>query len=492
MSIAMCRCISVPCAALTAGLATAPLRAQEPLTLQEAVRLAQAQSRDARAARAARDASRYRDRAFWRRLLPQLSVGGVLPQYNRSIVPVLLTDSTGNAVTLFRPQQQTSMQLGLSLAQTLPFTGGQLYVTSSLQRLDLSGTQSSRTWSSAPFTIGLRQDIFRPNAATWDRRVQKAQAEADIRTYRAALEDIAVQATDRFFAAYAARRGLANAEANVVVNDTLYRINTGRLEVGRIGENDLLQSQLALLRARAALEAARLENERATAALRLALGLPPDRAIDLAVTTDVPAVEPDTAVAVAEALRNSAAVSETALQDIQASRRVTEAQLSTGTGATLQASYGLNATAPDMRMAYQNLLESRTFQVSVAMPLWQWGAHGASVRAAEADRDRTTEESGAALEQLALQAKFAALALTQARRNLAVQAVADSVAGKRFEVAYNRYVIGKISVDNLYIAQNEKDQALLQFVSALRGYWIAHYQLRGITLYDFVADKPIR
>jgi len=481
------RCTPVG-ALLALALAAAPLRAQAPLSLQDAIRLAQENGHDARAARDAHESARDRDQAFRQRLFPQLSLGGTLPQYNRSIIPVLQPDGT----TQFRPQQQTSTTLSLNLSQTLPLIGGDLFVTSSLQRLDLSGAQSLQTWSSAPFSIGVRQDILRPNAANWDRRVQNAQIASDERDYLATLETVAVQVADLYFAGYAARKGLANAEANATVNDTLYRINTGRLQVGKIGENDLLQSQLALLRAHAALEAARLEDARATAALRLALGLPADRLITFAVTTDVPDLEPDTAVAVTEALRNSATVSQAALQDVQASRRVTEAQLADGIGATVQASYGFNATAPDMRTAYQNLLESRTLQVSVQMPLWQWGAHGSGVRAAKADRDRATEQSRSALEQLAMQAKFAALSVTQARRNLAVQAVADSVAGKRFEVAYNRYVIGRITIDNLYIAQNEKDQALLDFVAALRGYWIAYYQLRGITLYDFVAAKPIR
>jgi outer membrane protein TolC len=58
-------------------------------------------------------------------------------------------------------------------------------------------------------------------------------------------------------------------------------------------------------------------------------------------------------------------------------------------------------------------------------------------------------------------------------------------------VAYNRYRIGRITIENLYIAQQEKDQALTQFVNALRGYWMAYYDLRRLTLYDFEADHPI-
>jgi len=53
-------------------------------------------------------------------------------------------------------------------------------------------------------------------------------------------------------------------------------------------------------------------------------------------------------------------------------------------------------------------------------------------------------------------------------------------------------VIGRITLDNLYIAQTEKDQALGQFVQALRGYWEAYYRLRRLTLFDFETGQPIR
>jgi outer membrane protein TolC len=483
-------------AAATAALAVAaaaPLAAQQPMTLDEAIALAQQNGHPARAARAAHEAARYRDNAFRDRLLPQLSVYGTVPSYNRSIVQVLQVDTaTGNAVTLFQPQAQTTTSLAMQLTQKLPLTGGDLFLSSSLTRLSLSGQGALQTWSSTPVTVGLRQDIFKPNVANWDRRQQNVQIEEQERTYRQAMEDVAVQTTSLFFADYAARKALDNAVTNVAVNDTLYRLNTGRFQVGRIGENDLLQSQLALLRARTSLDAARLEYDRATAELRLALGLPADRPLEVAVTPAVPDLEPDTARAVAEALRNAPAVSDAALADVQARRRVTEAQLADGVGATVQASYGYNATAPSMRLAYQNLLQARTFMLSVQLPLWQWGAHGAGVKAAEADRARVADLSASTLEQLALDARFAALELSQARRNVALLTVSDSVAAKRFEVAYNRYVIGKITIDNLYIAQTEKDAALVQIVGGLRDYWLAYYRLRRVTLFDFVAGRPIR
>jgi outer membrane protein TolC len=42
------------------------------------------------------------------------------------------------------------------------------------------------------------------------------------------------------------------------------------------------------------------------------------------------------------------------------------------------------------------------------------------------------------------------------------------------------------------VAQNEKDQALNQFVQALRGYWQAYYRLRRLTLFDFATGQAIQ
>lgn len=94
-------------------------------------------------------------------------------------------------------------------------------------------------------------------------------------------------------------------------------------------------------------------------------------------------------------------------------------------------------------------------RLQVQMPLWQWGARGSTVRAAEADRERVDTQVEQSTEQLALEARYAALNLMQARRNVDLLAKADSVADARYSVAYNRYVIGRITIDILFQAQRE-------------------------------------
>jgi outer membrane protein len=451
------------------------------LTLQQAIEMAQRNSLQARAALGTRDAARERDNAFSARLLPQVSLAGNLPIYSRTIVPVTQPDGT----TLFLPVRQTTSDLAMVVTQRVPFTGAQLTMSSTLNQVKRTGTGVPETWSSTPFNFSINQPIMRSNTIGWEREVNGLQADVAERQYREAREEIALQTSNAFFDYYAAQVSLRNATLNAATNDTLFRLNQGRFEVGKIGENDLLQSELALLRARASADAARLEHDRALAALRLALNVPIDAPIEIAVTSTVPEFAIDTTVATTQAMRNLSSVRAVDLQDASARRSLSEARYNALPGAALQASYGYNATGIAMNDVYRDLQQAQRFQLNVQMPVFGWGARSADVQAARADLRRVEAVGGVTREQARQDAHFAALNVSLARRQLAIAAKADTVAQKRFEVAYNRYVIGRINVDQLYLAQNEKDQALLAYVQSLRGYWQAHYRLRRVTLYDF-------
>jgi outer membrane protein len=464
------------------------VHAQE-ITLKEAVERAQRQGYSARAAVATRDAARAHDRAFGARLLPQLSLNGNAPIYDRAILPVVQPDGS----TLFTPVQQTTANAGLTIAQKLPFTGGTFSVTSALQRYQRTGgTQQTETWTSSPVTVKLDQPVLRPNTIRWDDREQDISLTIAERQYLEAREAVALQATNAFFDFFIAKKTLDNATSTAGSNDTLYTLNKGRLEVGKIGENDLLQSELALLRSRSALENAKLEFDRTLAAFRLAINLEAGATLDVGVPSAIPQFQADTALAVAQALNNRAQISDLELQSVRARRKIAEAKLINGPGAVVTASMGFNQTAPDVNLAYQNLLQKQNFSLGVNVPLFQWGARKAEVQAAVSDQKRVDATSQASREQIAQDAHFAALQVTQASRNVALSAKADTVAQKRFEVAYNRYVIGRIGIDNLYIAQNEKDQAVSQYLQALRNYWLAYYRLRQVTLFDFEAGAAIK
>jgi len=473
--------------ALALPVAVQAQSAPQTLTLQEAIRMAQQQGQLAQVARSTRDAAKWRDNAFNSRLLPQLFLSGEAANLNHGINPVVLDDGT----TQFIGQSLNQSSVGIGFRQQMPLTGGTIQVQSLVTRYDQFGDERRQYYQTKPIVVSLRQDLFRPREIVWDKREQSLSAVVAERGYLEAREDVAGTTADAFFNLYAQQMTLKNASANVAVNDTLYTLNQGRYEVGKIGENDLLKSELALLRARAAVDDARLARDRAEAALRRLVAYPEGRTFTIVTPDSIPVVDADPEVAVQQALRNSSTTQLNELDHVQTRRGIALAKANNRFNATINASAGFNQTAAAFGPAYQSPLGNQTLIVGVNVPLMQWGAGKADFQAAKASDDRVLANNRVRLDALAEDARFSALGLQQAQRNVLISAKADTVAGKQFEVARNRYIIGKITNDALYLAQGEKDAAVLAYVQALRNYWTAYYHLRRVTLYDFVTKQEM-
>ncbi|HTE46310.1 MAG TPA: TolC family protein [Gemmatimonadaceae bacterium] len=479
-------------APLALSAQTAP-RTAETLTLQDAIQMAQQQGPLAQSARSTRDAARYRDNAFNARLRPQLFLSGNAANLNHGINPITLPDGS----TQFIGQSQNQTNFSLGFRQAIPATGGTISVGSAVSRIDQFGTENTKFYQTSPIVVTLQQDIFRPRDVVWNERVQSLTAVVAERGYLEAREDVAGNTADAFFNLYSQEKTLANAEANVAVNDTLYTLNKGRYEVGKIGENDLLKSELQLLRARAAVDDARLARDRAEAALRRLISYPDGKSFSIVTPDAIPTVDADPDVAVREATKNSSAMQQNELDVVTVKRATNQARMNNRFNATILGTVGFNQTAAAFGQSYQSPLGKQSLTVGVNLPMLQWGAGRAEVEGALADEKRTAANNKIRTDALAEDARFSALQLQQAQRNILLAAKADTVASKQFEVARNRYIIGKISNTDLYTAQDQKDAAVLAYVQALRNYWTAYYHLRRVTLYDFakkeqMSDKPER
>ena len=463
----------------------------QALTLQDAIRMAQQQGPSAQIARSTRDAAKWRDDAFNARLLPQLFLTGNAANLNHGINPITLPDGS----TQFVGQSQNQSSLSLGFSQQIPLTGGTVSIGSQVSRIDQFGTNNSQFYQTSPVVVSLQQDLFKPRAIVWDKRLQSLNAVVAERGYLEAREDVAGITADAFFNLYSQQMALANAAFNVAVNDTLYTLNKGRYEVGKIGENDLLKSELALLRARAAVDDARLNRARAEAALRRIIAYPEGQPLTIVTPDSIPIIDADPDLAVAEALKNSSSTRQNELDDVTTKRGIAYARANNRFNASILASAGFNQTASAFGQSYQSPLGKQALTVGLNFPMLQWGAGHADLEAARANDDRVGANNKMRRDALMEEARFSALALQQAQRNVIISAKADTVAGKQFEVARNRYIIGKIANDALYLAQGEKDAAVLANVQALRNYWMSYYHLRRVTVYDFarkaeLTDEP--
>jgi outer membrane protein TolC len=482
-----CRIIVLSIALVCAAAAGATAQVDTlSLTLQECIGLAQAKGPLGVMARSRYERSTSSYRSFAATFYPQLSLEGDVPGYTRAITSVVLSDGS----TIFTPQSQASASLGLGLTQKIPFTGGTLSLSSGINRIDLLESKT-QYYKSQPLSLTLSQPLFQINTMRWDREAQELSYRMAPRALAEALEDCAIDITGKFFTLLMASITTNNAAVNLAINDTLYRISRGRFNVGKIAENDLLQSELAYLSAKTQLENASVGLERATQDLRAALGIENPAAIAVVPPTDIPALLVEPAEVLAHARRYRSDILDFQLQLINAERAVRQAKSDNSLSATMTASIGYNQKALAFRDAYKDLLEQDIFSVGFSVPLFRWGAGSAAVDAAIADQRRVEASVVQQRHDFDQEVLYQAARLNLLQRQVAVAAKSDTIAQRRFNVAKERYVIGKIDIPILFIAQSEKDAARRANYQTMWDYWATHYRVRRLALYDFGAGASL-
>ena len=472
---------------LATGTARLPAQVDTTwLTLHDCVRLAREQGPLGAMARSSLEEKESTYRSFMRGLLPQLSLQGDAPGYTHSINPVVLPDGT----TMFIPQSEASSAASLALTQKIPFTGGLLSVLSGLNRIDI---MESRThyYNAKPLSLSLTQPIFQLNTMRWDEEAQDLHYRMAPRELAEALEDCAADVTNKFFDLLVSSMNASNASLNVAINDTLYRISRGRFNVGKIAENDLLQSELAYLSAKTDFENAEVGLSRSRETLRAALGMSPVVTFALVPPREITGgrVEPDSALAAARRYRSDMLNYE--LQRLTAERGVIQAKSDNAFVATLNASIGYNQTAPVLPDAYRQLLDQQAVSLGFTFPIFRWGAGSAAVDAALAEQKRTEVSVAQQRFDAEQEVLYEAARLNLLREQVAVAAKSDTIAQRRFDVAKDRYVIGKIDIPILFIAQSEKDAARRANIQTLWNYWASYFRLRRLTLFDFETGEPL-
>ncbi len=471
------------------SILSSPLQAQQApleLTLQESIEIAKENSPLARAARYALEAARWRYKSFRADLLPSLELAGDVPNFNLRNTAVL----TDSGRVIFE-ERQSDASLGLSIEQNIPQTGGRLSIDSDLTRFGIFENEDTYNWISRPVSINYIQPLFQFNSLKWQRRIEPLRHRISKKEFVEDMEDIAFTVTQNFFNLLLAKINVEVAEFNVTVNDSIYNISQGRFQVGSIAENDLLQSELAYRNAESDLTTAQLNYIRIEEQFKALLGIPISQPIEIISPDEAPDISVDVDKALDLAIENNSTALQFMLSEIQANQAYDQARKEAGFSANLIARYGLNRTSTEFDELYQDPQTAQAFTVGFQIPLFNWGKNLAEIRAAQNQQQETANTIAYQRLQFELDVKSTVREFTLLKDQMELAAISDDIAERRYEVSKNRYLIGKIDVTNLFIAQNEKDSARRSYIQALRNYWTGYYNLRRLTLYDFQQDEPI-
>jgi outer membrane protein TolC len=379
------------------------------------------------------------------------------------------------------------MDLELGVVQSIAATGGVLSVNSSTNRFDNflapAGTPQTQ-WSGTPVNIRLSQPIFAFNPLKWDKKIEPLVYEESKREFVEEMEQISQTVTQLFFDVLISQINFEIATKNLKNTQEILKIEQGRYNIGTTYEDKLLQVELQVLQARQDLAQASLDLEANSLRLKSYVGIN-----ELADLTLVPPGEiPDFTVNVEEAIDYAFLYR---AESMGFDRRLLEAESDVANArgqrfnVLMNASYGLNNAAPTWVDIYSDPNRQVLFNIGFSVPILDWGRNKARMGQAEANKrlvEYTVEQDMINFEQ-EIFTKVRNFDMLKDR--LEITDLADKVADKRYEISLRRYQNGNVTITDLNIAQQEKDQNRRAYIQSLRDYWTAYFEMRQLTLYDF-------
>jgi outer membrane protein len=482
-------CIFLFAAVINPGNTSAQL--SHTFDLDTAIVLAKQNSPEAVVALSRFKTSYWQYRSFRSNYLPLLSLDAVTPDITRALTRITLPD--GSDAFVKRNLMSTSSTLSLS-QQVVP-TGGTISINSGLQRLDFLDPNDvfnrplSHSYLSNPASIAFTQPVFGFNPMRWARQIEPLRYRLAKRQYAQDVEDISLKTVDLFFTFMQAQTALQIAKKNKANNDTIYNISQGRYNLGKLAENDLLQIRLNLLNADLAVQEAQLEVVTAASNFKSFMGIPIADTIKLKVADKYDSAEVNMQQAWLMAQQNSVRLMDDSRNIIEANRDIAQAKGNNRFKGNLFASYGLNRSSPELNQAYIRPEQQQQVHFGLSVPILDWGRAKGAIETAKAQQmvvEAITRKDKIDFEQ---EIYMRVTRYNIQKLQLKLSKTADEVADRRYFIAKERYMIGKIDITDLNIAQNERDAARRAFIESIRGYWQTYFGLRRATLYDFKNQK---
>jgi len=456
------------------------------IKLAEAIKIAQKKSPQYIRALNTHQASYWRYRNYVADFLPQISMIATLPEYSNSIRRI--TNDEGQDI--FVKQNQSVIDASLRIEQKVPYTGGSLFINSQLERVDTYGDNELTNYSLIPFSINYYQNSLFYNPYKWDKKIEPLRYEESKRNIIENMEDISITTCQRYFGLLKAQVSLEIAQKNLSNQDTLLQITKGRFKIGKIAENELLQIELSHLISKNNVTTNTILLKQTSQDLARFLELDTE-SIELEVPQKLTEFGVDVDKALQEAENNRKSVIEFRRRRLEAEKQLAQIKGSNRLEINLRANFGLNRRAEEYNSLFQDFDKQQNVSLTLGIPVFDWGVSKSRRKMAEADLtlvENDIKQDKQAFEQ---EIYLHTLNWSSQRDFLETAEKAQEIALKRYEITKKRYMLGKITITDLNIAQEEKDKAVVEYLNSLEQFWLNYYTLRRLTLYDFNKDEKI-
>ena len=423
-------------------------------------------------------------------LKPGLHINGQIPILNRAINVINLPDGQEEFVN----QSTMRNRLGASLDYQLASTGGRIYVSSTIERLDVFQTDQfpySKSYFFTPVTIGIEQPLFQFNSIKWQKEI--LQRQKDRTDARRVLEQEAViyAVISGFYDLELIRRRMDLMHSKIEDARSLIRIKEQLFERGSGSLAEMKQLALDTLQTDMEYQFVMLEYANLNRQLMDLTGLNRENYLIPVSTAEIYLPEIDLQTAIQQAIHHRARTSGIRLRMAEASRDIEEAEKDRGLSFHVSASLGINNTAEAFSGLRYNFLDRELLSIGFNMPITDWGRREinrqlANTQLNELEKTLDQEERTITRQVIELHQRYQFLKTKREIDETALQ-----TAEEIYESVRNQYLRGQVDWVSLQQSRTSLDNATLTYYQTRSEAVKIYFQLRSITLFDFERNEEL-
>ena len=382
-----------------------------------------------------------------------------------------------------------------SISQPIIWTDATLSLNNSLSwqnnESSIAGkTNSNRAFSNSLY-LSLTQPIFTYNRTKMNLRQIEMNYENARISYALQLLNVERNITSQFYNLFVAQQNLAISESELENAEKNFNIIKDKVEADLVTKDEYYQAELNLAQSRSSLENQRVSLENSKDYFKQTLGIPLDE--DIMVVCDI---EAEPVIVDFNKALESATTTRLELRQRQISRENQEMTMiqvkdNDSFSGNISLSLGVMGDDTDFNHLYDNPTNNPRVSISFSVPIFDWGARKARIKAQEIGRKMFELSADEELKSIEMNVRSTCRSLDNLVEQISIAEQSQRNAQLTYDLNEERYRNGELTGMQMNQFQTQLSNSKMSYTQAIINYKVQLLNLKILTLYDFEKNEPV-
>jgi len=388
-----------------------------------------------------------------------------------------------------------SSMANFSISQPIAMTDGVLSLNNRLawqHSITEAGPQVNEDIAfSNNLFLQYRQPLFTYNQTKQNLEELELDYERSDIQYRLQKLSTEVQVTKNYYNLYAAQMALEISREELKNQQENYQVVQNKVDAQLLAREELYQAEVNLASARSQVYTREVQLQNAKDQFKQLIGMDLDKSFRVALDIKIDSVQINMDKAIKNALNSRLEIRNREIELQNARFNLIETSAQNKFKGNVSVSLGVQGVDKDFSDMYDVPTTSPTISLSFNVPIWDWGARKARIKAAKLSVKSNQIDLDEESKTINLDIRRTIRNLRNYKNQIEIARKNEENARLTYEINLERYNNGDLTGMDLQLYQNQLSQKKMDLTTALIDYKMELLNLKMQTLYDFMENEPL-